>query len=448
MRQLRFPTALILAALAVAPLAAQEGRKSPHETIHMRLGEGYGPTLVTITYGRPYTKSPTTGEVRKIWGGLVPWGKADRLGADEATLLVTQQSIRVGTATLPAGAYTLYTVPSDTGPSYLGISTLIGQWGVPVDETHDLARVEMKKGVLDAPVNQLTMGLEKDPAGGGVLKIMWETTVFSVPLRLAAPAIEFPQVSPPETVKQRIGTTDIEVAYYRPSAKGRVMLGGNNPYGIVWRTGANNATRISFSTPVTLEGSPVPAGPYELFTIPGKDEWTIILQKPQHQWGAYTYDPKNDVVRVTAKPVTLAEHVETFTIDFNDILNESATLDLTWENTRVPVHVGVDLVGILVPKIEAAMAGTGKKPYAEAAVFYAEHNLDLDKAAAWMDIAISEHPDAYYYYYQKARILAKKGDKAGATAAAQQSIALSAKDTEPAKSEYLRLNQALIDGLK
>jgi hypothetical protein len=447
MRHLRFPLVLILAALTAMPLCAQQDRKSPHETIHMRLGEGYGPTLVTITYGRPYTKDPKTGEPRVIWGGLVPWDKADRLGADEATLLLTQQAITLGKLTLPAGAYTLYTVPSDTGPSFLAVSSHVGQWGVPVDTEHDVGRVEMTKGKLDAPVHQLTLALDKGP-DGGVLKIMWEDTVFTVPVKLAAPALEFPQASPAETLKQRIGLTDIEVAYSRPSAKGRVMLGGNNPYGQVWRTGANSATSISFSTDVKLGGSPVPAGSYELFTIPDKDTWTIILQKPRKQWGAYTYDAKNDFVRVTAKPETLAEHVETFTIGFNDIHNESATLELIWENTRVPVSLSVDLVGIMVPKIEAAMAGAGRKPYGEAAVFYSEHGIHLDKASAWMDQAIAARPDTEYYLYHKAVILSQMGDKVGALATARKSMEAASKDGEPAKSEYLRLNEALIASLK
>jgi len=446
MRHLRFPLAVALAALSAMPLAAQEARKSPHETINMRLGPGHGPNLITVTYGRPYTKSPMTGEIRKIWGGLVPWGKADRLGADEATLLITQQDIVIGNALVPAGAYTLYTVPSDTGASLLGISTRIGQWGVPVDETHDLARVEMKKEALAAPVDQLTLALDKDSAGGGTLKIMWENTQFSV--RMAPRPLEFPQVSASETLKQRIGLTDVTVVYSRPSSKGRVMLGGNNPYGVVWRTGANNATRITFSTPVTIEDKPVAAGAYEMFTIPGKDEWTFILQNPQRQWGAYTYDPKNDALRVTVKPETLAEHIETFTIDVNDLRQNAGTLELLWENTRVPVRIGVDTVGMLVPKIEAVMAGDGKKPYDQAAVFYAENGIQLDKAAAWMDMAIAQNPDAYYLIYQKARILAKEGDKAGAEAAARKSMELAAKDSGPAKDEYQRLNQALIDGLK
>ena len=106
----------------------------------------------------------------------------------------------------------------------------------------------------------------------------------------AAPKLEFPQASPLASVSQRIGLTDIQVTYNRPGAKGRVVFGGLVPYGHVWRTGANNATKISFSTPVKLNGATVPAGTYELFTIPGKDEWTVSIHKNMSQWGAYTYD--------------------------------------------------------------------------------------------------------------------------------------------------------------
>jgi hypothetical protein len=277
---------------------------------------------------------------------------------------------------------------------------------------------------------------------------MWETTQYSVTLKKPAAQLELPQASPTETLKQRIGLTDITVVYSRPSSRGRVMLGGNNPYGEVWRTGANSATRVSFSTPVMFGGSNVAAGTYEMFTIPGKDEWTVILQKAGEQWGAYAYDAKNDVLRVTAKPVALADPVETFTIDINDIRTTTATLDLIWEKTRVPVTLSVDVVGIVLPKIDQAMASTGKKPYGQAALFYLDQNLDLDKANAWIDAAIAEQPDAFYYHYQKARILAAKGDKVGAEAAARHSIELAAKTTGPAKDEYLRLNEALIAGLK
>jgi hypothetical protein len=425
-------------------MGAQQARKSPHETISKVIGDN----RVTITYGRPYTKDPSTGAPRVIWGGLVPWDSPYRLGADEATLLTTEKPISIGGAMVPAGAYTLYLIPSESGASKLVISTDVGKWGDPVDVNHDLARVEMKKGALDKPEDQLTLAVDKDGSGTGVLKIMWESTQFTVALATPAPQLEFPQPSPTETIKVRLGVTDIGIVYSRPSTRGRAMLGGINPYGVVWRTGANNATRISFGTPVTLQGSPVDAGTYEMFTIPGTDEWTIILQKAGNQWGAYSYDPKNDVLRVTAKPVALSEPVETFTIDINDVRADSATLDLSWEKTRVPVSVAVDVVGIMVPKIDAAMASSVHKPYDQAALFYLDHNLDLDKANGWVDAAIAEHPDTFYLLYHKARILAAKGDKAGAEAAARKSIELASKTNGPAKDEYTRLNEALIAGLK
>lgn len=160
---------------------ASTGGKSPHETISTVIGERRTGNRVTITYGRPFTNDPKTGAPRKIWGGLVPWDKADRLGADEATLFITQQPIVIGETTIPAGAYTLYLVPSENGPTKLAFSTNLGKWGVPVDEGHDLARVELKKEPLEKPVNQLTLAVENNPAGGGTLKIMWESTQFSVP---------------------------------------------------------------------------------------------------------------------------------------------------------------------------------------------------------------------------------------------------------------------------
>jgi hypothetical protein len=115
----------------------------------------------------------------------------------------------------------------------------------------------------------------------------------------------------------------------------------------------------------------------------------------------------------------------------------------------VPVKLEVDTTAIVVPQIEAVMASdAAKKPYARAAMFYCDHDLDLNKAATWINAALAEQPNAFYLLYHKARILAKMGDKAGAIAAAQQSMALAAKETGPAKEEYTRLNEALIASLR
>jgi Protein of unknown function (DUF2911) len=181
----KIKTTLIISALVLGalPLVAQQkraastGGNSPHETTSAVI-DG---SRVTIVYGRPYTKDPKTGEPRKIWGGLVPYGKVWRTGADEATLLITQKPISIGETTVPAGAYTLYTLPNEDGTAKLIINKQIGQWGTQYDQKQDLARVDLKKDALDAPVDQFTMSVGKNPAGGGVLKLIWENTQFSLP---------------------------------------------------------------------------------------------------------------------------------------------------------------------------------------------------------------------------------------------------------------------------
>jgi len=170
-------TFITVAMVGAQPAMAQHKRLSPHETISNVIDGN----RVTITYGRPYTIKPGTTEVRKIWGGLVPYGEPWRMGADEATQLTTQEPLEIGGKTIPAGAYTLYMVPEENGASQLAISTRIGQWGIPVDTSHDLARVDLKKEALDKPVDQFTMAIARSPSGGGVIKMMWEKTEFSVP---------------------------------------------------------------------------------------------------------------------------------------------------------------------------------------------------------------------------------------------------------------------------
>jgi hypothetical protein len=164
----------------ISPLMAQQKRISPHETVS-KVIDG---NRVMIVYGRPYTKDPTTGQIRKIWGGLVPYGEVWRTGADEATLLITQKPIIIGEATIPAGAYTLWTLPNEDGTAKLIINKKIGQWGIgpgSYDEEQALVRIDLKKEALDAPVDQFTIAISKNPSGGGVLSLMWESTAFTTP---------------------------------------------------------------------------------------------------------------------------------------------------------------------------------------------------------------------------------------------------------------------------
>ena len=161
--------------VSATPLMAQQKRLSPHETISTVVSGD----RVMIVYGRPYTTKPGTTEARKIWGGLVPYDKVWRAGADEATMLICQKPIMIGDTAVPAGAYTLFLLPKADGTAKLVISKDVGQWGEEYTEGDDLARVDLTMKSLDTPVNQFTMAVAKNPAGGGFIKLSWENTEYS-----------------------------------------------------------------------------------------------------------------------------------------------------------------------------------------------------------------------------------------------------------------------------
>ena len=179
MTMLRFTLALVsLALLGTLRLTAQQHpRVSPHETISTTVDDN----RVSVVYGRPYSKDPKTGEIRKIWGTLVPTGKVWRTGADEATVFITQRPLVLGGVAIPAGTYTLFTLPAADGSAKLIVNKQVGQWGTQYNEAQDLARIDLKKDTLNPPLDQFTMSVAKAPSGGGVLVLMWENTQYSVP---------------------------------------------------------------------------------------------------------------------------------------------------------------------------------------------------------------------------------------------------------------------------
>ncbi len=257
--------------------------------------------------------------------------------------------------------------------------------------------------------------------------------------------VEFPAASPSCTLKQRVGLTDIEVSYSRPGVKGREIFGAMIPYGKVWRTGANSATKLVFSTDVKIDGHEIPAGTYALMTIPDKDEWTVIINKGSDQWGSYKYDEKTDLVRFKVKPVQIPSSVETLTIELDNIKDESAELKLVWDKTKVPMKLEVNFVDKLTKQIESTMSSDEKnKPYFQAANFWFNHDKDLGQAKKWVDAAVAEK-DAFYIVHLQAKILAKMGDKAAALAAAKHSSELATKANDTA---YVKLNETLINSLQ
>ena len=164
-----------------SPLDAQQHpRISPHDTTDATIDGDE----IKIVYGRPYTKDPKTGEKRKIWGGLVPFEKVWRLGADEATLVTTKEPLELGGKSIPAGSYTLFMLPHNEKSATLIVNKQVGQWGTKYDEKQDFAPVDMKGEPASSPADQLTIAIDSNPSGGGMIKVTWETTQYSVDFKV------------------------------------------------------------------------------------------------------------------------------------------------------------------------------------------------------------------------------------------------------------------------
>ncbi len=150
------------------------------------------------------------------------------------------------------------------------------------------------------------------------------------------------RVSPKAEVMQTVGFTDVRISYSRPGVKDRAIWGKLVPYDAVWRAGANEATKISFSTDVTIEGKKLKKGAYSFFAIPGKTEWTLIFNKVADQWGAFEYNESEDALRVKVKTEN-ASWQEWMAFTINKTSDNSAVIKLEWEKLRVPFKVEVDL---------------------------------------------------------------------------------------------------------
>lgn len=261
---------------------------------------------------------------------------------------------------------------------------------------------------------------------------------------LQAQGLKMPQASTSQTITQNFGLGKITLNYSRPNVKGRKIFGAMEPYGTVWRTGANSATIISFTEPVKIDGKELPAGEYGLFTIPGKSEWTVIFNKGAKQWGSYEYKESDDVLRVKVKPITLKEKVETFTIQFADVYPTSAKLQLMWENTAVNVELTTEIDATVMASIDEAMKGD-KKPYFQAAQYYFSNGKDLNKALEWVNAAEAADDKAPWIKLWKGRIQLKMGDKAGAAKTAEAGLKSA---TEMKNAEYVRLHTELLKEAK
>lgn len=257
-----------------------------------------------------------------------------------------------------------------------------------------------------------------------------------------AQTLKTPAPSPSQTLKQDFGISTIELNYSRPGMKGRKIFGDLVPYGKVWRTGANSATRIKFSDDVTIGGQQLKAGEYAIYTVPNEGSWDIIINKGSENWGT-DYKQEDDIMRVKATSVKLDQPVETFTMQFANVKPTSTDLQILWDKTMVSVPITTDVDKKVMAQIDNAL-NKDNRPYFQAAMYYMETGKDLNQALTWFDKAIEQNPNAYWVYHQKANALAKLGKKSDAKATAQKSMDLA----KTAKNDdYVKLNEKLIASL-
>lgn len=260
----------------------------------------------------------------------------------------------------------------------------------------------------------------------------------------ATAQINTPAPSPAASLTQTVGLTDFSVEYSRPGMRGRTIFGNLVPYGKVWRTGANQRTKITSSTAFTVGGEELKAGTYAIFTKPEADAWTVYFYT-EHQGGGAPreWDDSKVAAMVKVKVEQMPMTIESFTITMDDLSNDGAKLGLLWENAYVGVPLGVPANKTVLASIEKTMSGPSAGDYYNAAVYLASTDQKLDEAAKYMDKAMSLTKEpAFWQLRQQSLLLAKTGDKKGAIKAAKASLtgAMTA-----GNADYIKLNK---DSLK
>lgn len=251
-----------------------------------------------------------------------------------------------------------------------------------------------------------------------------------------------PAASPSAKLTQMVGLTEVTVEYSRPAMKGRTIFAADGlvPFGSVWRTGANSATKITFSDDVTIEDNKLPAGSYAILTKPGATSWAVHFYNHQStNFGSYLEEDPNLVVNVN--PIKIDATLESFTINIDGMNNSGATLQFAWENTVVPIAIGVDVDTKVMASIDRVMAGPSANDYNNAATYYHEAGKDLKQALEWSNMATAGDNPRYWMVRRKALILADLGMKKEAIEAAKQSLELA---KTAGNNDYVRMNEKSI----
>ena len=274
--------------------------------------------------------------------------------------------------------------------------------------------------------------------------IIFTLLLFTVNLSFSQ--INTPRVSPASEVEQMVGLTEIEIEYSRPSMRGREVFGNLVPFGKVWRTGADNSTKISFDTDVIISGKTIQSGTYSIFSIPNKESWEIILYSDVELWGVPRDWSENKIVfssMFDVKKLKKSNTVETFTISFNDLTNNDVNMSISWENTSVDIKIEVPTRSMVESDIKKVLSDNPKSSdYYAAAVFYRQENINLDKALEWMNKAIEMNESPRFWQYRQQSLIMAANDKfADAVDAAKKSLNLA---IEADNQDYIKMNRESI----
>lgn len=274
--------------------------------------------------------------------------------------------------------------------------------------------------------------------------IIFTLLLFTVNLSFSQ--INTPRVSPASEVEQMVGLTEIEIEYSRPSMRGREVFGNLVPFGKVWRTGADNSTKISFDTDVIISGKTIQSGTYSIFSIPNKESWEIILYSDVELWGVPRDWSENKIVfssMFDVKKLKKSNTVETFTISFNDLTNNDVNMSISWENTSVDIKIEVPTRSMVESDINKVLSDNPKSSdYYAAAVFYRQENINLDKALEWMNKAIEMNESPRFWQYRQQSLIMAANDKfADAVDAAKKSLNLA---IEADNQDYIKMNSESI----
>jgi hypothetical protein len=229
--------------------------------------------------------------------------------------------------------------------------------------------------------------------------------------------LKLPEPSPAATTEQTIGITDVKVVYHRPAINGRTVWGQLVPYNEPWRAGANENTTVTFSSDVKIGGKALKAGTYGLHMIPTQKEWTVAFSNMSAAWGSFTYDQKEDALRVTVSPRTEPTSEERLSYGFDDVTDTKGTLVLRWEKLAVPIAIEVDTPKVVMASVRnelRGLAGFRQETLTQAARYWLRNGGNLDEALKFADTAI-QRGGQYQAHMTKAQILEKKGNTAGAT---------------------------------